>query len=382
MEKESRFAMKSVYLQESFIVSPLGFGAASNFESLIANKSGISPFILSSSIGSVYAAAISDESIAENYDVSEVPHSSSRIERLAILALSGIVKKRKIHPNTVLILSTTKGNIAGLESESIDAALIPKMAKRIAKYFGFETDPLIVSNACTSGLLALSMAKRYIQMGMFEEAYLIAVDELTPFVVSGFQSFQAMSSAPCKPYDSKRSGINLGEAAVAAFVSDKLEENSILIAGDANINDANHISGPSRTGEGLYLSITGALKEAGIDSNQINYIVAHGTATNYNDEMEAIALYRAGLQNTPITGLKGYYGHTLAASGLLEAVITSECLKRNIYLATKGFEERGTSHPINVITKSTSAEIDIALKTASGFGGCNSAVILMKPHKR
>ena len=95
---------------------------------------------------------------------------------------------------------------------------------------------------------------------MFSNAYVIAVDEVTPFVLSGFQSFQAMSQEQCKPYDADRAGVNLGEASVAVYVSNEHRAKAVQIAGDANINDANHISGPSRTGEGLVLSIEKALR--------------------------------------------------------------------------------------------------------------------------
>src|SRR5690606_3579139 len=105
-----------------------------------------------------------------------------------------------------------------------------------------------------------------------------------------------------RPYDRDRQGVNLGEAAVACHVSCKKTENSIRLAGDANINDANHISCPSRTGEGLFLSIDNALKEAKLRAEEIDFIVGHGTATLYNDEMEAIAFNRACLAQVPLSG--------------------------------------------------------------------------------
>ncbi|MEG1377362.1 MAG: beta-ketoacyl synthase N-terminal-like domain-containing protein, partial [Myroides sp.] len=280
--------------------------------------------------------------------------------------------------DSVLILSTTKGNIDALANNDLNGAFIDQLAKNINSYFGFKTDSIVVSKACTSGVVALSVAKRFIEMEQFTNAYVVAVDELTPFVVSGFQSFQAMSSEPCKPYDADRSGVNLGEAAVAVFVSNENRTESIQILGDANINDANHISGPSRTGEGLFLSIEKALNEAQIASNQIDYISAHGTATLFNDEMEAVAFNRLNLQNVPTNSLKGYFGHTLGASGLLETVITIESLKNNVLIPSFGYQQQGTTQQINIITKKESKALKTALKTASGFGGSNSAMILVK----
>src|SRR5690606_4725936 len=115
-------------------------------------------------------------------------------------ALSPIVEKNPLKNDSVLILSTTKGNIDALANNDLNGASIDQLAKNINSYFGFKTDSIVVSNACTSGVVALSVAKRFIEMEQFTNAYVVAVDELTPFVVSGFQSFQAMSSEPCKPY--------------------------------------------------------------------------------------------------------------------------------------------------------------------------------------
>ena len=100
--------------------------------------------------------------------------------------------------------------------------------------------------------------------------------------------------------------------------------------GDATCNDANHISGPSRTGEGLYRSVKAALKEANIGAAQIDYISAHGTATPFNDEMEAIAFSRLGMEEVPLNSLKGYFGHTLGASGLLETIVGMHFMMKNI----------------------------------------------------
>ena len=150
------------------------------------------------------------------------------------------------------------------------------------------------------------------------------------------------------------------------------------ILGDGSINDANHISGPSRTGEGLYRSIYGAMAEAGLKPSNIDYICAHGTATPFNDEMEAIALDRLGLTAAPVNSLKGYYGHTLGASGLLETVIGIQSVLDNMLFRSLGFDELGVSKGINIIEENTGKELRYFLKTASGFGGSNAAIVLEK----
>lgn len=370
--------MKKVYIHQYNYITPLGANAQQNWEALVLGKTGIAQHNNLANLSSCFAAVIPDALFnreLEAYDVSTFP----RIVKMALAALVPLVQKFPVNPNTTLILSTTKGDIAALNDNNLDEASIPFLAEQIAIFFGFRKKPIIVSNACVSGALALATAKRLIQTEMITEAIVIGIDEVTEFVVSGFNSFQAMSSEPCKPYDANRKGVNLGEAVAAAYVSaSEPTESSIEIVGDGAISDANHISGPSRTGEGLYQSILSALKEADIESSAIDYISSHGTATIYNDEMEAIAFDRLQSNKVPVSSLKGYFGHTLGASGLLETVITCQMMTNNLAIANKGLLELGVSQAINVITTHQNKNIQYALKTASGFGGCNTALILKK----
>ncbi|MEO8535416.1 MAG: beta-ketoacyl synthase N-terminal-like domain-containing protein, partial [Flavobacterium sp.] len=307
----------------------------------------------------------------------------SRLEKMMILALEPIIKNSGIELNskTGFILSTTKGNVTALKinsEENFQNAHLAVLAKNVSTFFGFKTQPIVVSNACVSGILAVSVAKRVIQSQLYDNVFVIAGDEVSEFVLSGFNAFQAMSDLPCKPYSKNRTGVSLGEATAAVLVSVEAKNAKIKVIGDSSINDANHISGPSRTGEGLFRSIRNAINEAQINPSQLDYISAHGTATPFNDEMEAIALNRLGLQNVPINSLKGFYGHTLGASGLLETVIAIESVNQNILFESKGFDEIGVSETINVIQKNEEGTIGYFLKTASGFGGCNTAVIFEK----
>jgi 3-oxoacyl-[acyl-carrier-protein] synthase-1 len=302
---------------------------------------------------------------------------------MMILALEPIIKNSGVALNskTAFLLSTTKGNVTALANdseESFNNAHLDVLAKNIADFFGFQTQPIVVSNACVSGILAVSIAKRMIQSELYDNIFIVAGDEVSEFVLSGFNAFQAMSDLPCKPYSKNRTGVSLGEATAAVLISAESKNAKIKVIGDSSINDANHISGPSRTGEGLFRSIQNALKEAQIEGNKLDYISAHGTATPYNDEMEAIAFSRLGLQKIPVNSLKGFYGHTLGTSGLLETVIAIESANQNILFESKGFDEIGVSENINVIEKNEERNIDYFLKTASGFGGCNTAVVFEK----
>lgn len=238
---------------------------------------------------------------------------------------------------------------------------------------------LLLKTACISGVLGIITGMRLIQTGMYENAVVVGADVISKFVLSGFQSFQAVSAGPCKPFDKNRSGLSLGEGASTVILSsNKKYRNNIKVSGGATGNDANHISGPSRTGIELSHVMQQTMREAGVAASEVDFISGHGTATPYNDEMEAKAIALAGLESVPVNSLKGYYGHTLGASGLVESVITLQSMRDGIIIPTLGFEELGVSKNINVSNKIAYAPLEHCLKTASGFGGCNGAVMFSK----
>ncbi|MFH6945383.1 beta-ketoacyl-[acyl-carrier-protein] synthase family protein [Flavobacterium sp. FlaQc-50] len=376
--------IREVYITATNCITPLGFDVESNIDALVNGKTGIQQHEDSSLMPvPFYASIINNEKLNSAFEKISADKKYSRLEKMMILALEPIIKNSGVELNskTAFILSTTKGNVTALKEDSetsFQNAHLDVLAQNVADFFGFKTQPIVVSNACVSGILAVSVAKRLIQSELYDAIFVVAGDEVSEFVLSGFNAFQAMSDAPCKPYSKNRTGVSLGEATAAVLLSAEAKNAKIKVLGDSSINDANHISGPSRTGEGLFRSIQNAIKEAQIDPEKLDYISAHGTATPFNDEMEAIALNRLGLQNVPVNSLKGFYGHTLGASGLLETVIAIESANQNILFESKGYDELGVSESINIIAKNEKANIDYFLKTASGFGGCNTAVIFEK----
>jgi 3-oxoacyl-[acyl-carrier-protein] synthase-1 len=173
--------------------------------------------------------------------------------------------------------------------------------------------------------------------------------------------------------------LNLGEGAATVVLStNKKYAQNIKVLGGSVSNDANHISGPSRTGKELSFAIDQSLKEAGLATDDIDFISAHGTATPYNDEMEAKAINLSQLQSVPLNSLKGYYGHTLGAAGLIESIISLQSLKEGLLLPILGYSESGVTQPVNVVAETQPIQVKNFLKTASGFGGCNAAVIFGK----
>ncbi|MXS71403.1 beta-ketoacyl synthase [Flavobacteriaceae bacterium W22] len=372
---------KEIYITDYNCITPLGFDVSSNWSALLEGKSGVGLHKIIENQEPFYASMIDSEKLNEEFNKNFDNQNFTRLEKMFLLSLKPLIEKNHISDKTAFILSTTKGNISLLKNQDTlpESVFLSSLAQKIADFFGFKTKPIVVSNACVSGVMAIAVAKNMIQAGKYKDAFVIAGDEISEFVISGFNSFQAIGSEICKPYDKNRNGINIGEAAAAVYMTSEPTQNgsfSFKVSGDSAINDANHISGPSRTGDGLFASIKNALKEANVSAQQIDFISAHGTATIYNDEMEAIAFNRIDLQNVPLNSLKAYYGHCLGASGLLESIISMESALRNTLIPSKNFVEIGTSQPLNIIKENQPAKIKYILKTASGFGGCNAAIVL------
>jgi len=239
-------------------------------------------------------------------------------------------------------------------------------------------EPLVISDACISGVQAIITSARLIRAGIYDNCVINGTDIISEFVLSGFNSFKSLSTGPCRPFDKTRDGLSLGEGSGTIILSSCPEpagNDKILVSDGFSSNDANHISGPSRTGEGLLIAISRVLQKI---SGPIDFISAHGTATPYNDEMESVALSRAGLQDVPVNSFKGYWGHTLGAAGVIESIMSIYSIRNDILFNTLGFNEPGVTNPLNIVNVSAKKRINNCLKMASGFGGCNAAVLFYR----
>lgn len=375
---------REVFIVSDNITSPLGSSTEENFNALLEGKSGImrherpeyspTPF---------YASLFNDEKGSNGLD-----HQFTKFERLLIKSISSALSGSDVDVKsfeTVLIISSTKGNISMLEESERNEDLNNRIAlhtsaKLIAGYFGNPNQPIIISNACISGLAALIIGKRLIESGQYHHAVVAGADVISRFVLSGFQSFQAVSDQPCRPFDADRNGISLGEAAGTVILSKNKKSDSVQIAGGSVSNDANHISGPSRTGNELSIAVKKSMKEAGVSADDIAFVCAHGTATIYNDEMEAKAFSLSGLSKIPVNSLKGYYGHTLGAAGIIESIISVKSLQADTIIPTAGFNNIGVSAKVNVCSSIQKVKTSGCVKTASGFGGCNASIVLKKSY--
>ena len=409
-----------VYISSSYMITSLGSGVQENFEAALQGQSGVHICLDTTKSQNPVMAGIIDpavfEELSEKYDGSCGFGSYTDAELLAINCVENVVGDAGLPERTGLVIASAKGNVAMLEGRcgatktqqvtDLQTALPAQGSKhpqcsenqsgassrkasypqhlqenrlnRVGEFFGIdESDVYYISNACISGVSALIFARRMILSGRYDNMIVVGVDVQNRFIISGFASFKSLSPELCRPYDALRCGLNLGEACGAVMLTKTGTSELVAIDGGSASDDANHISGPSRTGDGLYFAMRDAMSEAGVGPADVDMLQMHGTATAYNDEMESKAAGLAGLSDVPAQSLKPYFGHTMGASGIIETILAAEELKRGIFLGVKGFEELGVPVPLNV-----SAENRLirnphhCLKTASGFGGTNAAVLL------
>ena len=379
-----------VFISASAMVTSLGEGVKRNFSALLRGEVGVRRVVNPRVSQSPVTAGIIPDSVYDAlYERYDRQRTLTLTEIIAVHCISSVLGHRSAD-GIGLVIASAKGNISLLEGHSAEwaefhketcevvgsALLLGPMARRIASRFGINADDtFVVSNACISGITAVAVARRLILSGRYKEMVVVGMDTQNRFITSGFASFKSLSDDVCRPYDESRCGLNLGEACGAMLLT--TEGEGVCISGAALTDDANHISGPSRTGDGLFFAMRKAMSEAGADN--VDMLQMHGTATAYNDEMESKACSLAGLQNVPVQSLKPYFGHTMGASGVIETIIAAEELRNKILTGTPGFETLGVPMPLNISRSNVelpSGKPLRALKTASGFGGTNAALLL------
>ena len=362
------------YIIADNIISPLGETSEGNYLSVKAGRSGIRAYEPGTcNIPEGFYASL----LFEDFETLALRSAQKAIAN-AQLELKG---KR-----TAFILSSTKGNI----EENISLA---DSAQRIASQLGIDAKPIVVCNACISGLSALILGNRLIDSGLYDAAIVCGCDTPRQFILSGFQSLKALSPEPCRPFDMERMGLNLGEAAATLILSKNSIQGNSWRMGDGFIrNDAFHISTPSKTADGLYLSLQRTLesftKEISSTCKQIDlkahlaFINAHGTATLFNDQMESVAIGRAGLSDLPANAYKSFWGHTMGAAGILETIISMKAIDDDTILGTRGFSELGVSGKMNICAENRPTDKKGFIKMLSGFGGCNATIWAAKNPER
>ena len=359
------------------IVSPLGMSSQENWRAVMQGRSALRRLENYKGIPLPFVASVFTPEQVEELAI----EGFTRFESLAIRSITEALTHTDLDVHgerTIFILSTTKADVEelGFAAERDGDYHRPALsAQRIAEHIGIGGGAIVCCNACISGVSAQILADRLISAGHYDNAVVCGADLVSSFTASGFLSFKSLSNEACRPFDADRQGLNLGEAAATIVFTraDSLREGDWLFERGEMDNDAFHLSTPAPSGEGARKVLEAVMK--GRDASELAFVSAHGTATMFNDQMESVAIEKAGLSAVPLTALKGWFGHTLGASGVLEVILGMMAVSESVVLPLRGFREIGVSGKVNVSSELRATDKNSFLKMISGFGGCNAAAL-------
>jgi 3-oxoacyl-(acyl-carrier-protein) synthase len=389
------------------IVSALGIGKAANWQHLLDRQSGLrNPLLLQTAYAKEYLMGevrLSDDELSAMLGLPSGNNGYTRTALLAMVAIQELIQQAGtdtiqqdslafINANTVggmcsvenMYLEFIKEHTEDKYTKYIDTLDCAESTLNIAKHFGLKAFMATISTACSSSANALLLGSRMIQQGLVKRAICGGCDALSRFTVNGFASLKNVSKEACKPFDRDRIGLNLGEG--AGYLLLEKEEDAIargadiiaIFSGYSNSNDAYHPTAPSPDGSAAYRTMERALKKAKLQSTDIDYINAHGTATDTNDAAESKAIEKMFGNSVPFSSTKPYTGHTLAAAGAIEAIFSIWALQNDVVLPNLNFTTGIEDVSVRPATDITNKPLKHVLSNSFGFGGNNVSLVFSK----
>lgn len=398
--------MAAIAVRAFSAVSAAGLGQAALLAALrqghtclTANRCGVPT--LDTCVGAVAAL---DEADADRLPPQLTPPWDARAVRLAWLGLvaDGFIDAARAAiarhgaPRVGLALGTSAATIAVTEAAYRDLAPdggfpVPLRDPRlntphapalfVAEALGIAGPVVTVSTACSSSAKVFAVADRWLQLGLVDAVIVGGVDALCQSVLYGFAALGLVSPTPCRPFDRRRNGISIGEAAGFALLErrDERVERGQGIAGfllgHGEANDAFHMSSPHPEGLGAQLALDAALARAGLDGGAVDYVNLHGTASPKNDEVEAALIARRYGPATRFSATKGLTGHTMGAAGMLEAAICLLALQHGLVPGSTGCEEPDDGCDARLAGAPREQALRVAASHSFGFGGSNAVLV-------
>jgi 3-oxoacyl-[acyl-carrier-protein] synthase II len=379
------------------IVSPLGFGLRETLQSLQQGRDCVTP-VTTFSVEKTRcktAAQIDDGRLVSNVNRRRRDRRLHRASYMVMMALAELLERAPDFEPEIAIVGTTSGGMSFGENfyrtlengGACSAALIAnyppqKQIVDAMEKFGINAPAQVIANACASGTNAIGHAFNAIRTGRYRQILAGGYDALSELVFVGFDSLQAATPEKCRPFDSNRSGMVLGEGA-ALFALEEFESAhrrgaEILgeIVGYGISTDNHHLTQPNPDGSGPRRAMEQALAQAELKPNQVGYINAHGTATVLNDTAEGKAIMEL-FGEVPVSSTKSMMGHSLGAAGAIEAVVSLLALQQQFLPPNINFREAELSLNI-VANQARAAQFDCAVSNSFGFGGTNATIILRK----
>ncbi|HSE93519.1 MAG TPA: beta-ketoacyl-[acyl-carrier-protein] synthase family protein, partial [Methylomirabilota bacterium] len=290
-----------------------------------------------------------------------------------------------------LVLGTALGGVEELEralagdggARRARAALYDGPAHALARRLDVRGPVLTVSTACASGATAIGLGAELLRDGRADLVVAGGYDVLCRFVMRGFDALRSLTRERVRPFDRRRSGLLLGEAAALVLLAREADAPRAglgRVLGHASMADGSHIAAPDPDGRGLEASARAAMRQAGVGAGAIDFVSAHGTGTPLNDRIETDVIKRVlgpRASAIPVNSIKGGLGHTMGAAATLEAIMCLLASRQGLVPPTLGFEERDPQCDLDYVPLAARpARPRISLSTSAGFGGCNAALVL------
>ena len=257
---------------------------------------------------------------------------------------------------------------------------------RVGQWLRLTGPRVTISTACSSSTVAVGLAGEMVRDGEVEVALAGGADALCRLTFAGFNSLRAVDGERCRPFDRSRAGLNIGEGAAVLVVesADHARRRGARalarVLGYGVTNDAFHMTQPEPTGAAWERTVRVALADAGVGTDEVGYLNAHGTATEQNDPAERAAYARVfgeRLAGLPLSTVKGALGHCLCGAGGIEAAVTTLALARGVLPPTAGFAEADDGPALDVIAGTgRPCAVDVALSCSFAFGGNSAAIVL------
>lgn len=386
------------------IISSIGDNIDETFQSLVNEKSGIGPISVLETIHK------------ENFVLGEIKKSHETLIEEANAdpkqpwtrtALLGIIAARQAYIDAGLtrtdnqkiglVSATTVGGMDRSElhyksflhddvsNAYIDTHHAGDSTEKIADALKIKDYITTISTACSSSLNSIMFGARLIINGVVDKVIVGGTDGLSKFTLNGFNTLMILDKDHCRPFDSTRLGLNLGEGAAYLVLERENEAKEAgkkiyaTLGGYANANDAFHQTASSEEGDGPFLAMNNALRKGNILPEQIDYINVHGTGTDNNDLTEGRAMIRLfGDKIPPFSSTKAYTGHTLGAAGSVESIISILSLQHNIMFPNMNFKNEIVEIGLKPIDRVEKKELYHVLTNSFGFGGNDSSIVFSK----
>ena len=370
------------------VVTPVGGDVESFWSGLLTGVDAIT---------TIERFRVDDLKIPRGGEIKKLPESTAHIgcraSRLLATAADDLLARAALDVDparVAIVVGTALGGVEELDlalddpghAQHAAGALYDAPAHALAARLGVRGPVLTVSTACASGATALGLGADLLRAGTVDRVIAGGYDVLCRFVMRGFDALRSLTRERVRPFDRRRSGLMLGEAAALVMMARDGEAPARLgrLLGHASAGDGVHISAPDPGGRGLLLAIRQAMAEAGVSSEAIDLVNAHGTATALNDRVESHVLREilgARADRVPVHAIKAGLGHTMGAAATLEAIACLLASRHGVIPHTLGFEQPDPACALDIVAATPrAADVRVSLSTSLGFGGCNAALVL------